>query len=341
MKYKKILLVIRDIKKNLLPIFILAFSMFVVTNLMIFLSMSISYNLNESFENKASTNFTAIPVSIDNNNTESLINELNTIYNESAETFFHSSYLSNIFNADTIVYYAKSNSKLNNSVFYIIKNPIDKSYNFDLKYIEEDSPILEKLSENLDLSLNNQAQMYKVYQNKSSYFDNLDDYNLNKNEIIEIVDNTIVEKQKSENLVFKTLKKSLSESYLDIQNSRNKTYKSELDFIKKYIVPFFLIFILLLLTHINTFIRNIYKKMEYENMIFYSIGATNKGILVRVLLIPFISIMICFVLINYLNGFNKNNVFYTNILTCVSYMFLAIINISVKFRCVERSGGRF
>ena len=141
----------------------------------------------------------------------------------------------------------------------------------------------------------------------------LSDFKLNPAELKDLIEGTKFTDKELKNGLDEEFEKAILNSDIVFKKHINSVNMTDVDFILKYI--YFYVFLLLLafLLSFGIFIKNLYKRLLREYKIHIICGATKKSIFIRNSVFVLSLAVFNFMIINFLNRFNYDIIFFINI----------------------------
>lgn len=342
MSTSTIKLAFRDIKNKFKSFIYLLIILSGLSFLFVPLFSSIYYNyINQSDLKPSPFKVDYIPVvtSLENNNDLSkLTKDLDELYAKDVFTYFNSSKLSEDFGYQTYIVDGRGIKDLDNSFYWIVAQKVDKES--IEKYIKEykiDNSIdkLNFLSKFTYLEKGELSTLYNILKVKDSKWQDFQAYDIKKNEIVEIVDNSKLQDESLKDKVYENMKTIFNDSFLSVAMKVAKESVSEEYFILTYMIPYVGFLLVLLLSVFVYFYNSLFADLEKEYDIHYIFGAKNKDIFLRNQILIISILFINFALMNYLNGFNIDHIF--TIIACITMFYYIVFTINLIYQIYNKN----
>lgn len=320
---------LRDVKNNIKKIFVFNIIILLITVPIISSidsTVRILFNSDNKVANKV-VEKNLVPISFENIS-DNMKYRLFDYYKNYTKTYYRSHYFSKIFNQDIIYIDGRSDKLLKNKGYllsqkYITSNFIERVEN---KIIYDN--ILSFINISDDLKLSN-TYIFEITNNSKI----LESFKkMNKSELFEMINNT---KTSNLDLMLK-LKGIFKNSFVELEVNDNIKNK-EIKFIFEYIHLYNILIFVLLIFSLYYFYEEIFVKLRKEYKVHYISGSSLKLIFIRNFFIDISIILNNFILLNILNRFYINNIFYIIITISLIYMIVFFINNIISFKKIKNS----
>lgn len=317
----------RDILKNKMAFFLIEL-LLISTSILL---LSSYYSLDYESENVQYSPYTAVPISCSSSETDDILLQLNNIYHDGGYSWFISEKLREKYNTSIAVLAGNIDSSDNTNEPVLLwaipyeKRSMLQSDDFQGAHIiEQDQLDTEYITMN-NVILNEDVILIEV---PDSSLKNISDYGLNITEITELIENTKFSEEDKKNQLDTRFEKIFEDSPLYIVPHEN-TSNEEITFIFRYVFPYILLVMLTTSVAFILFIKSLYQTMFTTYKIHMLVGATKKNIFIRNAIFTVSLVVISFAVLNILNNFQINNLFFISIL--LSLLFLMIFLLTTVF----------
>lgn len=254
---------------------------------------------------------TVIPISYDMSANPEVVNDINQLLRNGGKSFFFSEHLTNQSEFPTYIVIDSELNQLIESVeetdgasFAKVYSQINPELIIDIDFPEPtefESTDVSRFDERIfDTWYQDEVVIVLLQTNQLDKWI-ATDHGL---EIIELVENTAVKKSKEEELVAK-IEFILEDSFLSHQSSNYKN--EEISFLTFYVYPTVGFVIIALFISLVIVYVSLFKKLYREYTIHLISGATLKHIFARNSVFIIALIIVCLLIISFLNGFQVND----------------------------------
>lgn len=342
MSTSTIKLAFRDIKNKYKSFIYLLIILSGLSFLFIPLFSSIYYNYVNQSDFKPSpfkVHYIPVVTSLEkNDDLPKLAKDLDELYAKDVFTYFNSSKLSEDFGYHTYIIDGRGIKDLDNSFYWIVAQKVDKESieKYTKKYkIDNSTDKLNFLSKFTHLEKGELSTLYNILKVEDLKWQDFQAYDIKKNEIVEIVDNSKLQDESLKDKVYEKMKTIFNDSFLSVAMKVAKESVSEEYFILTYMIPYVGFLLVLLLSVFVYFYNSLFADLEKEYDIHYIFGAKNKDIFLRNQILIISILFINFALMNYLNGFNIDHRF--TIIACISIFYYLVFTINLLHQIYKKN----
>ncbi len=281
--------------------------------------------------------YSVVPISYDisDSDTEKITSGLNEVFNNGGYSALFSSYLDKKFNTNILVLLGKYEKNSDNRVIWAI--PKNTSHIFAESFKDELGTVTQISPDSIDKnSVKSNNLLDKLYHPnvdlikfESTNFKHLVDYKLSPDELNFIAENTEFSPADIRQGLDAKFENSFSDTFWYLHKDVNSN-EDENNFIVRYVIPYILLLVVAIYISFTIFIQNLYQKMHKEYKIHLICGATKDNIFIRNSVFTFALTFANFFIINFLNNFSIDPVFFVNIVTSLLFIYtLRLINLIV------------
>lgn len=315
---------IKDIFKYKREFLILELVIMIITLISIssFGSM-ISVFESEKFE----TYYSAVPISYDQKEKDSIINRLDSIFKKGGYTYFYSDYVNTKFDVEVLVLVGKYEDRSENNIIWCVpKEDLRKLKNSSLGKIEiiNSRKINEKKMELIGMENLLKDKSVQLIKFEGEEFKNLANYQIADIELIALSEEAKLADNIDNNDVHKEFEKAFENTFLHLQKDEFSNIE-EISFVKRFMSVYIIVSIMVVALGIVIVTKHIYAKLHREYIIHLICGATKLNIFIRNSIFLMFLIGINFLFMGYLNAFHIDAFFIINIF--ISLIFIIIFEL--------------
>ena len=323
----------KDLKKNIRN-FIL-FGLLISSISIVIISSS--FSLIEIFKegNRTKITYYAVPVSYEMTDFVKVEDRVDKVLNNGGYTSFVSSNINEEYGVFIKFFLGKFQKNSENKILIGVDMVELESFKQKVKNLKVVS--IEDLDKkslklvNVDIEFNDENLVFVEMDKK---YNSLSDFKLNTDELKNLIENTTFDDKDIENGLDKEFDNAILNSNIVFKKHINsENTETEIDFIIKYIYFFVSLLMLAFSISFGIFIKNLYKKLFREYKIHIICGATKKSIFIRNSVFILTLIFTNFMLMNFLNRFEYNTLFFINIginIVCILILEFVILNMLIR-----------
>lgn len=302
----------RDIKRNTRIFILFGLLILSISVILSFSTYALNLALKESKDTKVS--YFAIPVSYEMKDFIKVEDRVDKLLKKGGYTKFVSEYVNEEKGIFIQIFIGKFQKSSENRVLFAINSEdleLFKQKEKTLKVVSADE--LDKIkfkTVGVDLEIDDDNLVFLEVAKKET---SLSDFKLNPAELKDLIEGTKFTDKELKNGLDEEFEKAILNSDIVFKKHINSVNMTDVDFILKYI--YFYVFLLLLafLLSFGIFIKNLYKRLLREYKIHIICGATKKSIFIRNSVFVLSLAVFNFMIINFLNRFNYDIIFFINI----------------------------
>lgn len=323
----------KDLKKNIRN-FIL-FGLLISSISIVIISSS--FSLIEIFKegNRTKITYYAVPVSYEMTDFVKVEDRVDKLLKKGGYTSFVSSKINEEYGIFIKIFLGKFQKNSENKILLGVDIVELESFKQKIKNIKVVS--IEDLDKkklelvNFDIGFNDENLVFVEMDKK---YNSLSDFKLNTEELKDLIESTTFDYKDIENGFDKEFDKAILNSNIVFKKHINsENTETEIDFILKYIYFFIALLLLAFFISFGIFIKNLYKKLFREYKIHIICGATKKSIFIRNSVFILTLIFTNFMIMNFLNRFEYNPLFFINIgmnIVCILILEFVILNMLIR-----------
>ncbi|MEB3072340.1 hypothetical protein [Parvimonas sp. C2] len=302
----------RDIKRNTRIFILFGLLILSISVILSFSTYALNLALKESKDTEVS--YFAIPVSYEMKDFIKVEDRVDKLLKKGGYTKFVSEYVNEEKGIFIQIFIGKFQKSSENRVLFAINSEdleLFKQKEKTLKVVSADE--LDKIkfkTVGVDLEIDDDNLVFLEVAKKET---SLSDFKLNPAELKDLIEGTKFTDKELKNGLDEEFEKAILNSDIVFKKHINSVNMTDVDFILKYI--YFYVFLLLLafLLSFGIFIKNLYKRLLREYKIHIICGATKKSIFIRNSVFVLSLAVFNFMIINFLNRFNYDIIFFINI----------------------------
>lgn len=302
----------RDIKRNTRIFILFGLLILSISVILSFSTYALNLALKESKDTEVS--YFAIPVSYEMKDFIKVEDRVDKLLKKGGYTKFVSEYVNEEKGIFIQIFIGKFQKSSENRVLFAINSEdleLFKQKEKTLKVVSADE--LDKIkfkTVGVDLEIDDDNLVFLEVAKKET---SLSDFKLNPAELKDLIEGTKFTDKELKNGLNEEFEKAILNSDIVFKKHINSVNMTDVDFILKYI--YFYVFLLLLafLLSFGIFIKNLYKRLLREYKIHIICGATKKSIFIRNSVFVLSLAVFNFMIINFLNRFNYDIIFFINI----------------------------
>ena len=302
----------RDIKRNTRIFILFGLLILSISVILSFSTYALNLALKESKDTEVS--YFAIPVSYEMKDFIKVEDRVDKLLKKGGYTKFVSEYVNEEKGIFIQIFIGKFQKSSENRVLFAINSEdleLFKQKEKTLKVVSADE--LDKIkfkTVGVDLEIDDDNLVFLEVAKKET---SLSDFKLNPAELKDLIEGTKFTDKELKNGLDEEFEKAILNSDIVFKKHINSVNMTDVDFILKYI--YFYVFLLLLafLLSFGIFIKNLYKRLLREYKIHIICGATKKSIFIRNSVFVLSLAVFNFMMINFLNRFNYDIIFFINI----------------------------
>lgn len=302
----------RDIKRNTRIFILFGLLILSISVILSFSTYALNLALKESKDTEVS--YFAIPVSYEMKDFIKVEDRVDKLLKKGGYTKFVSEYVNEEKGIFIQIFIGKFQKSSENRVLFAINSEdleLFKQKEKTLKVVLADE--LDKIkfkTVGVDLEIDDDNLVFLEVAKKET---SLSDFKLNPAELKDLIEGTKFTDKELKNGLDEEFEKAILNSDIVFKKHINSVNMTDVDFILKYI--YFYVFLLLLafLLSFGIFIKNLYKRLLREYKIHIICGATKKSIFIRNSVFVLSLAVFNFMIINFLNRFNYDIIFFINI----------------------------
>lgn len=302
----------RDIKRNTRIFILFGLLILSISVVLSFSTYALNLALKESKDTEVS--YFAIPVSYEMKDFIKVEDGVDKLLKKGGYTKFVSEYVNEEKGIFIQIFIGKFQKSSENRVLFAINSEdleLFKQKEKTLKVVSADE--LDKIkfkTVGVDLEIDDDNLVFLEVAKKET---SLSDFKLNPAELKDLIEGTKFTDKELKNGLDEEFEKAILNSDIVFKKHINSVNMTDVDFILKYI--YFYVFLLLLafLLSFGIFIKNLYKRLLREYKIHIICGATKKSIFIRNSVFVLSLAVFNFMIINFLNRFNYDIIFFINI----------------------------
>lgn len=302
----------RDIKRNTRIFILFGLLILSISVILSFSTYALNLALKESKDTEVS--YFAIPVSYEMKDFIKVEDGVDKLLKKGGYTKFVSEYVNEEKGIFIQIFIGKFQKSSENRVLFAINSEdleLFKQKEKTLKVVSADE--LDKIkfkTVGVDLEIDDDNLVFLEVAKKET---SLSDFKLNPAELKDLIEGTKFTDKELKNGLDEEFEKAILNSDIVFKKHINSVNMTDVDFILKYI--YFYVFLLLLafLLSFGIFIKNLYKRLLREYKIHIICGATKKSIFIRNSVFVLSLAVFNFMMINFLNRFNYDIIFFINI----------------------------
>lgn len=302
----------RDIKRNTRIFILFGLLILSISVILSFYTYALNLALKESKDTEVS--YFAIPVSYEMKDFIKVEDRVDKLLKKGGYTKFVSEYVNEEKGIFIQIFIGKFQKSSENRVLFAINSEdleLFKQKEKTLKVVSADE--LDKIkfkTVGVDLEIDDDNLVFLEVAKKET---SLSDFKLNPAELKDLIEGTKFTDKELKNGLDEEFEKAILNSDIVFKKHINSVNMTDVDFILKYI--YFYVFLLLLafLLSFGIFIKNLYKRLLREYKIHIICGATKKSIFIRNSVFVLSLAVFNFMIINFLNRFNYDIIFFINI----------------------------
>ena len=322
----------RDIKRNTRIFILFGLLILSISVILSFSTYALNLALKESKDTEVS--YFAIPVSYEMKDFIKVEDRVDKLLKKGGYTKFVSEYVNEEKGIFIQIFIGKFQKSSENRVLFAINSEdleLFKQKEKTLKVVSADE--LDKIkfkTVGVDLEIDDDNLVFLEVAKKET---SLSDFKLNPAELKDLIEGTKFTDKELKNGLDEEFEKAILNSDIVFKKHINSVNMTDVDFILKYI--YFYVFLLLLafLLSFGIFIKNLYKRLLREYKIHIICGATKKSIFIRNSVFVLSLAVFNFMIINFLNRFNYDIIFFLNIgLNIVFVLLLEVVILNMLIR---------
>ncbi|MEB3057951.1 MULTISPECIES: hypothetical protein [Parvimonas] len=322
----------RDIKRNTRIFILFGLLILSISVILSFSTYALNLALKESKDTEVS--YFAIPVSYEMKDFIKVEDRVDKLLKKGGYTKFVSEYVNEEKGIFIQIFIGKFQKSSENRVLFAINSEdleLFKQKEKTLKVVSADE--LDKIkfkTVGVDLEIDDDNLVFLEVAKKET---SLSDFKLNPAELKDLIEGTKFTDKELKNGLDEEFEKAILNSDIVFKKHINSVNMTDVDFILKYI--YFYVFLLLLafLLSFGIFIKNLYKRLLREYKIHIICGATKKSIFIRNSVFVLSLAVFNFMIINFLNRFNYDIIFFLNIgLNIVFVLLLEFVILNMLIR---------
>ena len=322
----------RDIKRNTRIFILFGLLILSISVILSFSTYALNLALKESKDTEVS--YFAIPVSYEMKDFIKVEDGVDKLLKKGGYTKFVSEYVNEEKGIFIQIFIGKFQKSSENRVLFAINSEdleLFKQKEKTLKVVSADE--LDKIkfkTVGVDLEIDDDNLVFLEVAKKET---SLSDFKLNPAELKDLIEGTKFTDKELKNGLDEEFEKAILNSDIVFKKHINSVNMTDVDFILKYI--YFYVFLLLLafLLSFGIFIKNLYKRLLREYKIHIICGATKKSIFIRNSVFVLSLAVFNFMIINFLNRFNYDIIFFLNIgLNIVFVLLLEFVILNMLIR---------
>jgi hypothetical protein len=322
----------RDIKRNTRIFILFGLLILSISVVLSFSTYALNLALKESKDTEVS--YFAIPVSYEMKDFIKVEDRVDKLLKKGGYTKFVSEYVNEEKGIFIQIFIGKFQKSSENRVLFAINSEdleLFKQKEKTLKVVSADE--LDKIkfkTVGVDLEIDDDNLVFLEVAKKET---SLSDFKLNPAELKDLIEGTKFTDKELKNGLDEEFEKAILNSDIVFKKHINSVNMTDVDFILKYI--YFYVFLLLLafLLSFGIFIKNLYKRLLREYKIHIICGATKKSIFIRNSVFVLSLAVFNFMIINFLNRFNYDIIFFLNIgLNIVFVLLLEFVILNMLIR---------
>ncbi|WBB30299.1 hypothetical protein [Parvimonas micra] len=322
----------RDIKRNTRIFILFGLLILSISVVLSFSTYALNLALKESKDTEVS--YFAIPVSYEMKDFIKVEDGVDKLLKKGGYTKFVSEYVNEEKGIFIQIFIGKFQKSSENRVLFAINSEdleLFKQKEKTLKVVSADE--LDKIkfkTVGVDLEIDDDNLVFLEVAKKET---SLSDFKLNPAELKDLIEGTKFTDKELKNGLDEEFEKAILNSDIVFKKHINSVNMTDVDFILKYI--YFYVFLLLLafLLSFGIFIKNLYKRLLREYKIHIICGATKKSIFIRNSVFVLSLAVFNFMIINFLNRFNYDIIFFLNIgLNIVFVLLLEFVILNMLIR---------
>ena len=322
----------RDIKRNTRIFILFGLLILSISVVLSFSTYALNLALKESKDTEVS--YFAIPVSSEMKDFIKVEDGVDKLLKKGGYTKFVSEYVNEEKGIFIQIFIGKFQKSSENRVLFAINSEdleLFKQKEKTLKVVSADE--LDKIkfkTVGVDLEIDDDNLVFLEVAKKET---SLSDFKLNPAELKDLIEGTKFTDKELKNGLDEEFEKAILNSDIVFKKHINSVNMTDVDFILKYI--YFYVFLLLLafLLSFGIFIKNLYKRLLREYKIHIICGATKKSIFIRNSVFVLSLAVFNFMIINFLNRFNYDIIFFLNIgLNIVFVLLLEFVILNMLIR---------
>ena len=322
----------RDIKRNTRIFILFGLLILSISVILSFSTYALNLALKESKDTEVS--YFAIPVSYEMKDFIKVEDRVDKLLKKGGYTKFVSEYVNEEKGIFIQIFIGKFQKSSENRVLFAINSEdleLFKQKEKTLKVVSADE--LDKIkfkTVGVDLEIDDDNLVFLEVAKKET---SLSDFKLNPAELKDLIEGTKFTDKELKNGLDEEFEKAILNSDIVFKKHINSVNMTDVDFILKYI--YFYVFLLLLafLLSFGIFIKNLYKRLLREYKIHIICGATKKSIFIRNSVFALSFAVFYFMIINFLNRFNYDIIFFLNIgLNIVFVLLLEFVILNMLIR---------
>ena len=322
----------RDIKRNTRIFILFGLLILSISVILSFSTYALNLALKESKDTEVS--YFAIPVSYEMKDFIKVEDRVDKLLKKGGYTKFVSEYVNEEKGIFIQIFIGKFQKSSENRVLFAINSEdleLFKQKEKTLKVVSADE--LDKIkfkTVGVDLEIDDDNLVFLEVAKKET---SLSDFKLNPAELKDLIEGTKFTDKELKNGLDEEFEKAILNSDIVFKKHINSVNMTDVDFILKYI--YFYVFLLLLafLLSFGIFIKNLYKRLLREYKIHIICGATKKSIFIRNSVFVLSLAVFNFMIINFLNRFNYDIIFFLNIgLNTVFVLLLEFVILNMLIR---------
>lgn len=302
----------RDIKRNTRIFILFGLLILSISVILSFSTYALNLALKESKDTEVS--YFAIPVSYEMKDFIKVEDRVDKLLKKGGYTKFVSEYVNEEKGIFIQIFIGKFQKSSENRVLFAINSEdleLFKQKEKTLKVVSADE--LDKIkfkTVGVNLEIDDDNLVFLEVAKKET---SLSDFKLNPAELKDLIEGTKFTDKELKNGLDEEFEKAILNSDIVFKKHINSVNMTDVDFILKYI--YFYVFLLLLafLLSFGIFIKNLYKRLLREYKIHIICGATKKSIFIRNSVFVLSLAVFNFMIINFLNRFNYDIIFFINI----------------------------
>ncbi|MEB3025210.1 MULTISPECIES: hypothetical protein [unclassified Parvimonas] len=302
----------RDIKRNTRIFILFGLLILSISVILSFSTYALNLALKESKDTEVS--YFAILVSYEMKDFIKVEDRVDKLLKKGGYTKFVSEYVNEEKGIFIQIFIGKFQKSSENRVLFAINSEdleLFKQKEKTLKVVSADE--LDKIkfkTVGVDLEIDDDNLVFLEVAKKET---SLSDFKLNPAELKDLIEGTKFTDKELKNGLDEEFEKAILNSDIVFKKHINSVNMTDVDFILKYI--YFYVFLLLLafLLSFGIFIKNLYKRLLREYKIHIICGATKKSIFIRNSVFVLSLAVFNFMIINFLNRFNYDIIFFINI----------------------------
>lgn len=322
----------RDIKRNTRIFILFGLLILSISVILSFSTYALNLALKESKDTEVS--YFAIPVSYEMKDFIKVEDRVDKLLKKGGYKKFVSEYVNEEKGIFIQIFIGKFQKSSENRVLFAINSEdleLFKQKEKTLKVVSADE--LDKIkfkTVGVDLEIDDDNLVFLEVAKKET---SLSDFKLNPAELKDLIEGTKFTDKELKNGLDEEFEKAILNSDIVFKKHINSVNMTDVDFILKYI--YFYVFLLLLafLLSFGIFIKNLYKRLLREYKIHIICGATKKSIFIRNSVFVLSLAVFNFMIINFLNRFNYDIIFFLNIgLNIVFVLLLEFVILNMLIR---------